>query len=441
MRIQQFNQDLFIAPALVGKPDGTIVSVPHPSGVDSRKIPWLYSALKSYNGRGGSFRPCLHSKAVYGLDSAAADVFTSTIDPVRFTANTANWAINSVVDAVHSLSVNRPAEYVITDALWGDYASDAMEAMKPSLTSNNSLINFILELKDFKRIGAEITNLFKSRRSLEAAKQFNFGFFGNRPWNAPRSKRTKSQKVSDAWLEWKLAWQPFVNDVGKLVSGITSFEHDVRQFLHREGKRQQRYWGRSVPPQFSEAVLATGSYIPPDIKVLNNLDIIWRWTIKEVVQSEPRFHATMRYRYQLDDRLRAEARTLNGFLDRLGINGNPAILWNALPFSFVVDWFVNVGGYLNKLRVDNVRPVTEVSDFCSSVKSERRLELVLSGDILGTSSSAAVVNAVAPKTVFSSNASWYRREAFLPRTSLSFGSGLSGQRIITAAALVNSLRR
>lgn len=387
----------------------------------------------------------MHRKTLTEFGSRPADMFVSTKDAVRFTSNTRNWAVNTVVDAMHSFAANRPADYVITDEDWNGHASDAMEAMRPSLTSNNSLINFIIELKDFKRLGADLVNLFKSRKAMEAQleslKRSRFiPLFSSRPWNS--KPRTTSQKVSNAWLEWKLAWQPFVSDVRKLVSGITSFEHDVRQFLQREGKQQQRYWGKSIPSQHSaEIILATGSYVPPELYPMNNLDTVWRWTLKETVTEDPRFHATMRYRYLLNDRLRSEAKTLNGFLDRLGINGNPAILWNAIPFSFIVDWFVDIGGYLNKLRVDNVQPVTEISDFCSSVKAERRLELVLRGEILETSSSAAVYSAVPEETVLTMLSSWYRREATLPHTSLTMGTGLTGTRLVTAAALVNSLRR
>lgn len=446
MKVQQYNQHLFLEPALIGLPSGAVVSVPHPSGWDKRTIPWKYSAITSYNGRGGTFRPCRHNKADTHLSGSPADMFVSTSDIVRFVGNTRNWAINSVVDSMHSIAANRPADYIITDEVWNDHASDAMEAMRPSLTSNNSLINFILEVKDFKRYGAGLVNLFKDRKTIEAnirdaLKRRQLSLFESRPWNH-RGPRSSSQKVSDAWLEWKLAWSPFVNDVRKLVSGITSFNRDVRQFLQREGKQQQRYWGKSLENQHSaETVLATGSYVPPELYPMNNLDTVWRWTLKETVVGDPRFYATTRYRYLLNSRLRSEAGALNGFLDRLGINGNPAILWNAIPFTFVVDWFVNIGGYLNKLRVDNIQPVTEISDFCSSVKSERRLELVLRGDILQTSSSGAVIGAVPEHTAISMLSSSYRREASLPRTSLAFGNGLSGTRLVTAAALINSIRR
>jgi hypothetical protein len=47
-------------------------------------------------------------------------------------------------------------------------------------------------------------------------------------------------------------------------------------------------------------------------------------------------------------------RQIRGFLDLLGFELNPAIIWEAVPFSFVVDWFINVGGYLNGFKFDTL---------------------------------------------------------------------------------------
>jgi hypothetical protein len=42
--------------------------------------------------------------------------------------------------------------------------------------------------------------------------------------------------------------------------------------------------------------------------------------------------------------------TLRSLLTITGVELNPAILWDAIPFSFVVDWFGNVGNFLEQYR-------------------------------------------------------------------------------------------
>jgi hypothetical protein len=61
-------------------------------------------------------------------------------------------------------------------------------------------------------------------------------------------------------------------------------------------------------------------------------------------------------------------------LDTLRFRRDPSIIWNAIPFTFVVDWFVNVANYLEQFAVDNLGIKVEIVDFCSSVKQSIRAD-------------------------------------------------------------------
>jgi hypothetical protein len=59
------------------------------------------------------------------------------------------------------------------------------------------------------------------------------------------------------------------------------------------------------------------------------------------------------------------------FVDAFGVI-DPAALWDAIPFSFIVDWFLGVGYWLHKNR-PKVFPVDVViRDYCESFKLVRR---------------------------------------------------------------------
>jgi hypothetical protein len=81
----------------------------------------------------------------------------------------------------------------------------------------------------------------------------------------------------------------------------------------------------------------------------------------------------MRYRYPCPPELSTFAGKLRAFLDALGVNSNPQILWNAIPFTFLVDWVVNVSGFLRQFRVPNVTFQIEILDFCHSAKLEKQV--------------------------------------------------------------------
>jgi hypothetical protein len=58
-------------------------------------------------------------------------------------------------------------------------------------------------------------------------------------------------------------------------------------------------------------------------------------------------------------------------LDALGVNLNPAIIWNAIPWSFVVDWVVGVGRWLDQFKSRNLEPVCLIHRYLYSVRIQR----------------------------------------------------------------------
>jgi hypothetical protein len=62
-------------------------------------------------------------------------------------------------------------------------------------------------------------------------------------------------------------------------------------------------------------------------------------------------------------------------LDVLGVNLNPQIIWNALPWSFVVDWVIRVNKWLDNFKVSNLEPTTYIHQYCWSSKVEREILL------------------------------------------------------------------
>jgi hypothetical protein len=83
-----------------------------------------------------------------------------------------------------------------------------------------------------------------------------------------------------------------------------------------------------------------------------------------------KFHATMEYSYKVSNLspLIDEGAAL---LDVLGINLNPAIIWNAVPWSFVIDWLIGIGRWLDNFKVRNLEPVTHIHQYCYSIHIRR----------------------------------------------------------------------
>lgn len=59
---------------------------------------------------------------------------------------------------------------------------------------------------------------------------------------------------------------------------------------------------------------------------------------------------------------------MRAWLDTLGLNLSPTVIWNAIPYSFVVDWFANVGDCLKQYDSNWLSPYTELGFFVENQK-------------------------------------------------------------------------
>lgn len=123
--------------------------------------------------------------------------------------------------------------------------------------------------------------------------------------NAMRKKYRKTGSLADTWLEVHFGWDPLMKDI-----------HSAAQVL-----------GGHIRPK-----RASGSASETDF---------------EVYQTSSRYREVRRKftsRYGADISVENENVAL---LNQLGLINPAAILWELVPFSFVVDWFANVGSFLS----------------------------------------------------------------------------------------------
>jgi hypothetical protein len=82
---------------------------------------------------------------------------------------------------------------------------------------------------------------------------------------------------------------------------------------------------------------------------------------RQVYYQDATFHAELKYSIYFLAYQRRYAEYL-ALLDALGVNLNPAIIWNALPWTFVIDWVINVSRWLDQWKVQNMEPIVLIHD-------------------------------------------------------------------------------
>lgn len=242
-----------------------------------------------------------------------------------------------------------------------DLVDQALLAMLPGIRPKLSLLNTIFELKDIKSMS----------RSYERARvlghRISRYLTQNYRWNRwdLRTLRRLTGLGSDGFLQWKFNLAPLVSDLLAVRAAGRNIVTQVENLLRDEGKLKTRHFKRVLVDTYPDS--DNESYDSGALPFGIDARLKYR---RYVTHSIREFNATIAYVYYLRNWERENAPLL-GFLDALGVNFNPAILWNAVPYTFIIDWFANIGSFLSRYTIRNIEPVTDIRGFCWSVRVKR----------------------------------------------------------------------
>jgi hypothetical protein len=259
------------------------------------------------------------------------------------------------------------AEFIPYPSQIAGLTEAALNSMLPRIRAELSGVNSLIELTDFLHfpaalarmsnvIGKSLSGEFRHLRSLYN----NYGTLGN-----------MAKELGGNFLQWKFFIQPFISDVQSVMKALQGTHDRILRLLRASEKGQLRHYSR-VFNEFDKVdptVFAGTIFHGPDLT---------RIEVNRTVSMAPsEFHAEIDYTYSYSQ-FQVEFAQLLGLLDAFGVNLNPATIWRAIPFSFVVDWFVNVGRWLDRLKLRNMEPVINIRRYCWSIKRSRRIDCRIS---------------------------------------------------------------
>lgn len=222
---------------------------------------------------------------------------------------------------------------------WGGqgWINDAYQRITPNLTKM-SLPNFLWEI-------AQLKTLFK----IWNAKLLSQG--GSQ---LSRVLKSSAKGLAGARLNYKYGWLPTLGDLSGMIEGLAVLQNKLKQFKALQGIRikdsvklfEKEYTSDGTLDFFSglvhtryrgkvtHTVRGYIEYTPQGITSLNKYDELFR-----------------------------------GVADSLGVELNPRIIWDAIPFSFVIDNFLSVGKWLENFRVDALELPVSLDDSYLQFKS------------------------------------------------------------------------
>lgn len=334
----------------------------------------------------------------------------------------------------------------------------SLKTCLPSIKSEMSLINSVIELKDFRslprtlrsmrtlldRFGSDIyiiVRRFRKRANYKLELRKN-------PYAFLRSTfavedgftlRELFRSTADGYLQAQFNILPLLRDIGALQTAIRDTSKKVNFLVNNQGKRQLKHYNFSwLNNQFSGANLSLGPLTYNTGQFAGSAGSgtgCYRAYAhglrfeRRVIIDPSLFHAEVEYNYYFT-RAQTEHAQLYGIYDALGINLDPSIIWNAIPWSFLIDWVINVSRWLAKRKVLNLEPGVNISRYLWSWKQTRKVTTFFEST---TNLGYKPMRTYLP-TMYETI---YRRDIKMPvRTDSLYGSGLSSTELSLGAALV-----
>jgi hypothetical protein len=267
---------------------------------------------------------CRHIKESFNYGGGTDPLYLTNVSPAGWHtdyrghhANACN-AFPSVLNAVETQLVRTKSAVLGVEGQ--AFINAAWDTLRPDLRSV-SIPNFLVEIDDLKKL----YQIWKKNLSI-------------------------AKNLAGAHLNYKFGWKPTVGDLSDLIEGVTHLRAKLKAFEDSIGTTRQDRSGVKLTLPTS----ATGTITYPS--GLHTCSYTASCQRKAVcyVAWQPQPLAVMG---SLD-------KVLRGLLDSLGFELNPRIIWDALPFTFVIDWFFGVGSFLDRYRVDALElPVVLADSF------------------------------------------------------------------------------
>lgn len=188
------------------------------------------------------------------------------------------------------------------------YGAEAFDKMKPTKPDFNAL-NFLYEFKDI-----------------------------------PQMLRARHQKLADIgsyYLALKFGWEPLLKDIVNLVNVQRGAQDRLKQLIRDNGRSVRRRV--TLFDNVLNKQVITGSGYGAITPILDTWFYDYPPTFTDRHTHSDRCWASGRFKYHLPPGPRDVNWTGKMLRKIYGVNPSPAVLWNAIPYTWLIDWFSNAG--------------------------------------------------------------------------------------------------
>jgi hypothetical protein len=331
--------------------------------------------------------------------------------------------------------------YVLEPQNLDELIAASFARLVPKVRTKVQLLNSLWELKDFVTLKHTINRI----RTLG---------HGLRKKSLVGSFRDVAGVAADLFLQLEFNIKPLIRDIQGIHAALVDSLGRMRRLMSFDGVPQVTKYKRDLRVSEGYSVLQEGAYIAWLCQP--SYDVVFHpggtnsgWDLAIATQGSSTYRTVNLHQELFCAQLRFIARWSQaqhryaeqlGLIDALGLSFNPKHLWDAIPWSFVVDWVIKVGDFLDQFATGALDPVLDVLDYSWSIKRQRSIDLVTR---LKRYDPADTTRLIEDKLVVYPT---FREEAYR-RSPIDVGriapilSGLSSHELGLAAALLISRKR
>jgi len=232
-----------------------------------------------------------------------------------------------------------------------DHGASAWNRFKPK-THDVDALQFLVELRELPRqlktTAKGFRDVYKSMRSRKAARELFM-----------------PKNLADQFLNEQFGWVPFLSDLNKLYKTYNRYDDRVRT-LRKNNGRWLRRGGTVMNVQEESDVYSTGGYaglVYPQLPFSFYAGYPFvQSTLYSTVERRVWFEGSFKYYLpEFDSDNRAYHGQYGDVMRKARLYGlmvNPEIIYNLTPWTWLIDWFTNVGDNIsNVVSIVNERLV------------------------------------------------------------------------------------
>lgn len=157
--------------------------------------------------------------------------------------------------------------------------------------------------------GMVASNLLKFGRAFRALKHGDFATAARTLGARPKTSQLKATDVSGRWLELQYGWLPAVSDMYEAAKAFHAISEGPRKAVVRVSARKETEFNASLSANY---------------------------------QGKGKNQLTRYIQYEMSEEMSVPR--------QLGLADPLSLVWELLPYSFVVDWAIPIGSYLELLN-------------------------------------------------------------------------------------------